>query len=164
MVYASYSANLITQSSTNAVLGGVILGAILTLSSSLIIQLFVYFLSRKSTKEDRKENFKLELYKLRIDAAQKANQYIFKVYRARAQLVRSQNRTGLIQPNSAENIELTETEKEARDWLDGQALILGKTFMDVLVYLNMPIFESDAEELSKAQKSLRALIKKEFIE
>lgn len=155
----SMAANLIGDFFKQITPSGIIVGALVP----LITLYFNHFLSKQRASEERKESFKLKVYELRIQAAQIAYQYIFKIYRAQqTQLMAS----GQLQMRKTDFDEksVTRLAKEARDWLDGQALILGKeVYKAVFFYFNCIGDSGQYQAMEKAQKILEAIVKEELI-
>jgi len=111
-----------------------------------------YYSSKSRAREDRDETFKLKIIEMRIVAAQKAYQYLFKVYRA-------------CEINSKDPLTV-KLSNEARDWLDGQALILGDDIYQAVFYS----FNSLTLQVSKryeifedAKKKLKSILKKPYL-
>ena len=96
------------------------------------------------------KQFQLKLFERKIDAAQKAYMYVYQVHRAYARNLKDTTRADKFA-------------KEARDWLDGQILILGEDIHKaVFTYFNAaPDRDSKAYDLmEEAQSKLKAVIKK----
>lgn len=95
-------------------------GAGLTLIGSLINLIANYYSTKLRAREDREENFKIKLTQLRLDASQRAYQYIYQIHRALSR--------GSLDQTLAD---------EARNWLDGQVIILGDDiYTAVFSYIN----------------------------
>lgn len=128
-----------------------ILGGFTTLITVFCTQLLIHFLSKSREKEGRKESFKLKLYELRLQAAQTAYQYVLRVYRA----YRIPSR----------GVDSKQLNIEARDWLDGQALILGEKVYETVIFyffaMDNPNLsdEEHAKELVKAEEALKSILK-----
>ena len=127
--------------------------AVIAFLGVIIGVLLQYFTSKWRSIEDRKEDFKIKLMELRINAAQTAYKYIFQVHRAYARNIKDTSRAD----------KLT---REARDWLDGQILILGEDIHKaVFTYFNSASFK-DSEKyklMEEAQKKLKEVIKIELL-
>ena len=127
--------------------------AIIAFLGVIIGVLLQYFTSKWRADEDRAEDFKFKLKELRINAAQTAYKYIYQVYRTYARNLENTSRADKLA-------------KEARDWLDGQILILGEDIHKaVFTYLNAA---GDRDRLTynlmnEAQKKLKSVLKKDFI-
>lgn len=164
---ASISSNLTSANQTLSNLNlnseiSFFLGAIFTLITSFILNYYIHWLNRKRDAEERKESFKLKLYELKIQAAQTAYQYIYKVYRASSRANSMQGAIALDDPIWKELRNLT---KEARDWLDGQVLILEeKVYKKVFYYFNSVGDEKQYEIMEDAKKALKATLRKDFVE
>lgn len=123
--------------------------AFITIFASAIMN---YYSSKSRAKEDREEAFKFKIMEMRIETAQKAYQYLFRVYRAYE-----------INQKDPSTIKLT---IEARDWLDGQALILGDDiYQAVFSFFNAATLNNTKkyEIFEDAQKKLKSVLKKSFI-
>lgn len=155
----SSATNLIGDFFKQITPSGIIVGALVPL-----ITLYLnHFLSRQRASEERKESFRLKVYELRIQAAQTAYQYIFKIYRARQKqlMVNKEPKMRTINFNEKS---ATDIAIEARDWLDGQAIMLGKKIYEaVYTYFNSVGDKGEYEAMDKAQKALESVIKKELI-
>lgn len=128
-----------------------IAGVISTILIFLISQLIIYKFGRKAAEDDRRRDFDLKLYGLKIEAAQKAYQYVVRVYRA-------YKIPGLSSDPKKVNL-------EARDWFDGQALLLGEKVYESLIHylfsLESPDLkdEEHAKALVKAQNAIKSILK-----
>lgn len=140
---------------------GVIVGALIPL-----ITLYInHLLSRHRAKEDRTEDFKLRLYELTIQAAQTANQYIFRLSKEQGILEGLMKHLDIHTPEVKKQQDIVDNlTREASDWIDGQVLILGETvnrkFYGYLNYLDSKYEKELREDI---QKVLKNLIKKDFI-
>jgi hypothetical protein len=125
------------------------LGIISTLLITFVSQLIIFWLNRKAAKEERDESFKLKLFELRLQAAQTAYQYVLRVYRA--------------YKVPSKGIDPKKLRIEARDWLDSQALILGKKVYETVIFYffaleNKSLSDQEhAKELVKAEKALESV-------
>ncbi|MBI2334260.1 hypothetical protein HYU96_00470 [Candidatus Daviesbacteria bacterium] len=134
------------------------LGSILTLFAN-------HILSRQRDREDREEAFKLKLYELRIQAAQTANQYIFRIYKEQGILEGLKAHLTVHEPEFKKQDDIiNDLIQEASNWIDGQVLILGQTInRKFYAYLNGYDSKYEKELREDVQKTLTKLIKKDFI-
>ena len=136
---------------------GIIVGSLVP----LITLYFNHFLSRQRTSEERKASFRLKVYELRIQAAQTAYQYAFKLYRAGSRTTK----IGQLLVVNKPKVDISDLQQEARDWLDGQALILGdKIYQAVFFYFNSVGEQGQYKAMEKAQKVLRGVIKEDLVD
>ncbi len=140
---------------------GIIVGSLVPL-----ITLYLnHFLSRQRASKERKESFRLKVYELRIQAAQTAYQYIFKLYRASQATVKMVGKVGSMTIVNKSKVDIYDLQQEARDWLDGQALILGdKIYQAVFFYFNSVGEQGEYKAMEKAQKALRGIIKEDLVD
>jgi hypothetical protein len=122
-------------------------GAGLTLLGSLINLVANYYSTKLRAREDREEDFKIKLTQLRLDASQRAYQYIFQIHRALSR--------GSLDQALAD---------EARSWLDGQVIILGDDiYTAVFSYINHTSTNTTASERANAMdlavKKLKSVLK-----
>jgi hypothetical protein len=122
-------------------------GAGLTVAGSLINLIANYYSTKFRAKEDREENFKINLTQLRLDASQRAYQYIYQIHRARSR--------GSIDQNLVD---------EARNWLDGQVTILGDdVYTAVFSYFNHASTNTTVSDRANAMdiavKKLKSVLK-----
>jgi len=127
------------------------IGAMLTLLGSVVTLVGNYIALKLRANEDRKENFKIKLAELKLQAAQKAYQYIFKIHRA--------SRRSQLSQNIAD---------EARDWLDGQAIILGdEIYTAVFTYFNNVLTNNtpfqQAKAMDQATIKLKSVLKNPLV-
>lgn len=133
-----------------------------------ILTLFVnHLLSRQRSKEDRIEAFKLRLYELTIQAAQTANQYIFRLYKEQSIFEGLKNLDSLDMhtPEIKNQQDIIDNlTQEASNWMDGQVLILGETANRKFYgFLNALGSRYEKELMEDIQEVLKNLIKKDFI-
>ncbi len=127
-----------------------IVGAVLALAGSLINFAANFIAARVNAKKDQKINFESKVSQLRLDAAQTAYQYIYKIHRSSSRKVLTQNLAD-----------------DARDWLDGEAIILGDDiYTSVFAYFNHVSTGSAQSEQNKAMQraidNLKLVIKEPF--
>ena len=135
------------------------LGAFANLILIFGTQLLIHNLNIKRDEKNRLEMFKLKVFELRLNAAQTANQYLLRVNRQSARYGHSE-KFRLV--DAKFQTELEKLGLEAREWLDGQALILGdEIYQKVFYYLNV-VGKDKKEELAAliaAQNSLARILK-----
>lgn len=157
---ASFSNNWIDVLSRPGTTFGFILGGFISFIFSSIGFLINHWLTRKRTKEERLESFRLKVYELRIQAAQTAYKYIFKIYRSTQRTTQAGNFIVVNEPV----VDTSQLLLEARDWLDGQALILGeKVYQAVLFYFNSARSEGEYKTMNAALKTLKNIIKEDLV-
>ena len=110
-----------------------------------------YITNLWQSDRNRKKEYEKDLNRLRLDAAQKAHQYIFRLHRAHAE--------------DPQGRRFRYMNKEARDWLDGQAIILGEEiYKAVYFYFNQVMVNNVVSEVAKSMKDaenkLRTVLKK----
>ena len=130
------------------------LSALIAILGVIVGVFLQYFTSKWRAEEDREKNFKFRLMELRINAAQTAYKYIFQIYRA-------------YQRNREDTSRADKLAKEARDWLDGQILILGDDIHKaVFTYFNTAkdINSKTFDLMDDAQKKLKKVLNKIFID
>jgi len=124
-----------------------LVGAGITLVVGIITNLLTQWFTHHLMRQRSREDFKLKLLELKIGAAQQANQYVYRIYREYT-----------IDSSSEKLIKLG---KETRDWLDGQAILLGDdAYRAVFGFINI-VFASGstksliAEAMNLALSELR---------
>jgi 7-keto-8-aminopelargonate synthetase-like enzyme len=141
------------NSSDNSILF-VVIGSGITFIATVIANYLNLRHSHQLSKQRTIEAFKLKLLELKIGAAQKSFQYLYKLHREFS--------------INGKSSKCTQLSMEARDWLDGEALLLGQdAYQAVLGYINILCDEKSDNEmelgaLDFAENRLRDILTKDI--